>query len=627
MRKHSSHLSKAVLFTLLSAACVGAAAEHASARPQDIEDLKRAIQDILTHEKVPGASVALITRDGVTWAGGVGKADVAAGTDVTADTLFRAGSISKIFVALALVKLSEEGKIDLNARVSDVAPDVEIENPWESTAPVRVVNLLEHTAGFDDMHFNEMFNDSGRPDPPLKDVLALNSRSRRVLWQPGIRASYSNPGYAVAGYVIEKITGKAYDDYVREEFLNPLGMSRTGFRLDRGTLTQLARGYKDSTFQPVPPREMYLRPAGSLNSSARELGLIVSMLLLRGRVGDAQILRPESIARMEEPRSSLAARAGLRVGPGLGIEHQLDGPITFLGHSGGLEGFCGSLGYSPASGVGYVFLLNSSSSPKGWREIRDVVSSYALHGRAVPPRPTTKLTADQLQLFAGYYEPVVSRDQFMAFMNLLLGGTRVFVQSGALYEKRVFGAAEALTPVTASSFRLQNESDASMIFLQEQDGSVVLAGDESYLRRRSPLIPRCRLLAILTCLVLMLSSLLFAPVWLLRKAFGGLRGVQHLSVRAVPLGAVLSLVAMLFVLRGTPLTALGTLNVRTVAVWVLSWLFALLSIWSIVLAYRSLSYQMNRVARIHSVLVSMANFAMAVFFAYWQVIGLRTWAW
>jgi CubicO group peptidase (beta-lactamase class C family) len=99
-------------------------------RPRTIDELRARIAHVLDRNHVAGVGLALVTRDRVLWAGGVGLADRASGRPVTADTLFRVGSITKSFVALALVKLSEEGRIDLSARVSDLAPEVAIENRW-----------------------------------------------------------------------------------------------------------------------------------------------------------------------------------------------------------------------------------------------------------------------------------------------------------------------------------------------------------------------------------------------------------------------------------------------------------------------------------------------------------------
>ena len=97
------------------------------------------------------------------FAGGVGKADLATNRDVTADTMFRIGSITKSFVALSLLKLQEQGKVGLDAKVAEVVPEVKIVNRWDATDPIRIENLLEHTAGFDDMPPAETYDMSGGP--------------------------------------------------------------------------------------------------------------------------------------------------------------------------------------------------------------------------------------------------------------------------------------------------------------------------------------------------------------------------------------------------------------------------------------------------------------------------------
>ena len=102
-------------------------------QPRTIEELQKEINNLLVQHGVPGVGIVMVTPDRVLWAGGAGKADIAEGRPVTADTLFRGGSISKSFVALALMKLQEEGRIDLDAKVKDLAPEIDIPNPWEAT--------------------------------------------------------------------------------------------------------------------------------------------------------------------------------------------------------------------------------------------------------------------------------------------------------------------------------------------------------------------------------------------------------------------------------------------------------------------------------------------------------------
>src|SRR5690348_5894011 len=143
---------------LLPAVSLHAQEKSAPPPPKTLEELQKAIKSELDKNHVPGAGVALVSRGELLWCGGFGDADIASKKPVTCDTEFRVGSISKSFVALALLKLQEQGKIKLEARLHDVAPEIPMKNPWESVHPVRIVNLLEHTAGFDDMEASEVYN-------------------------------------------------------------------------------------------------------------------------------------------------------------------------------------------------------------------------------------------------------------------------------------------------------------------------------------------------------------------------------------------------------------------------------------------------------------------------------------
>jgi CubicO group peptidase (beta-lactamase class C family) len=212
-----------ICLVLLSVACSRQKAEEPPA-PASVEELKKAIADVLSTYHVPGAGVAVVARDRVIWADGVGKANLASGKAVDADTMFRIGSISKGFVALSLLQLQERGKTSLETRVSEVAPEVHIVNPWERTDPVRIAHLLEHTAGFDDFRvtgFSDLRDDA---DVPLLEVFRMFPP--RVRWRPGTFTSYSNPGYSLAGYVVEKVSGQPWPAYVADNILRPLRTRR-----------------------------------------------------------------------------------------------------------------------------------------------------------------------------------------------------------------------------------------------------------------------------------------------------------------------------------------------------------------------------------------------------------------
>src|SRR6185312_11564598 len=129
---------------------MAAQADDAKA-PATVQQLDRQLADLIKQGKIPGASFALIENGQVTFAKGYGYADVAKNIPATADTPFRAGSISKSFTSIAIMTLVEQHKLALDDKLADIAPEVHFVNPWEKTNPVRLVNLLEHTTGWPDI--------------------------------------------------------------------------------------------------------------------------------------------------------------------------------------------------------------------------------------------------------------------------------------------------------------------------------------------------------------------------------------------------------------------------------------------------------------------------------------------
>jgi len=127
---------------------------------QSIDELRQQLEKILKDTRTPGLSVAIVHRDGPEWVAGLGTADVASGRATSANTLFRIGSTSKAFASLSILMLADQGKLSLDDPVHQLVPDVWFENRWEATDPVRVVNLLEHTTGWDDMHLREYAKDA-----------------------------------------------------------------------------------------------------------------------------------------------------------------------------------------------------------------------------------------------------------------------------------------------------------------------------------------------------------------------------------------------------------------------------------------------------------------------------------
>ena len=540
--------------------------------PQTLDEFKAAAARVLDETGVPGAGLALVSVNGTEWAGGVGWANRDRRVPVTADTHFRAGSVSKTFVALALVQLYEDGKLDLDASVASLVPEVAIDNPWGADTPVTVRHLLEHTAGFDDMHFNEAYVLGATPDLPLEQVLQLNPASRRVRWKPGTRMSYSNPGYGVAGLVVEKVSGQSFDDYVEERIFRPLEMTTSSFRRAPTDDPALARGYAGRTGPPVVDRRIYLRPAGALVTSPAELAHLVQALLgwgerRRADGSEGYVVDPEYQSNMEWPRTTLASTAGVRSGYGLGIFSTTTLPYHVLGHNGGIDGFLSAYGYSPSRDVGYVVLLNSTHSPAALTRLTSLAIRYLKREVEPPPKPTLAATRDELKQFAGYYRDTSPRNAILAGAQFLRDGRTIAVEGDRLVLTPDFGPSTPLVPVNPGLFRREREIDASLAFTTTEDGARILTGPGIYatLAPRWPIV-LLRAGLLVAAVVGVLAPLVALGRWFQRRRLDEGRGA-FAGLGLVWLAAAVALGATLWVAGGAGPIELGGVSWQSATVF------------------------------------------------------------
>jgi CubicO group peptidase (beta-lactamase class C family) len=376
-------IASALLLCLFAAAGVAQNKADNPPKPaQSIAELRQQLEKILQDTHTPGMSVAIVHRDGPEWVAGLGKADVAANRATTDETLFRIGSTSKAFASLSILKLVNEGKLSLQDPVHKLAPEVWFQNRWEATDPVRVVDLLEHTTGWDDMHLREYAKDA--PGMSLRDGLDYDHHSRISRWRPGTRMAYCNSGPPVAAFIVEKITGQRFEDYVAQNFFAPIGMkTATYFEQPSQQMTTL---YFADGKKPYPYWNILLRPAGAINASAKDMAAYVGFYLNRGSVGGIQVIPAASIDRMETPTRTWAAQQGLKAGYGLSNYITVQDGFVYHGHNGGVNGGLTDMSYIPEYGVGYFYSINSGNGA-AFGKLGEAIRAYITRGLAKPAVP------------------------------------------------------------------------------------------------------------------------------------------------------------------------------------------------------------------------------------------------
>jgi len=632
MRRVIWHVT-AVLVALVSSLVpllTVAAQQKELPHPKTLAELQSAMKEVLDQEHVPGAGIALLSNGELLWCGGIGYADIASKRPVICDTEFRVGGISKPFVAFSLLKLQEDGRINLYSRLQDVAPEIPFKNRWEATHPVRVVHLLEHTAGFDDMLPSEVYNRRDRYDFPLLDVFKRFDEPQTVRWPPGTRMAFSNSGNGVAGYLIQKISGQPFDKYIRETFLRPMGMPNADYLFTEANKALLATAYTGNPPQPSGYPFIYLRPAGDLKASPGDPAKLVQFFLRRGRAGDAQLLKPESILRMEAPETTLAGKNGLQLGYGLCNYSSVEGGVVTHGHDGGIAGFFSSYGYMPEQNWGYVVLLDSDNSQQALENLRRLAIDFLSRDFPKPQQPAISLSSQALESFAGYYAPCAPRNQMFAFVDDLMGGTRIRISNGKLTRSTPFGRPEILLPVGKNLFRGEKEPEGTVVFFTSESGKMAIAGSGlkgiGYSERSSLAVFFLRITLLSLCFFLMLTTVPYSLVWIFMKLAGAMKGVRHLSVRVIPLLAAVSLILVLFCLSRLDSPQTGSFNLWTFGIFLGTFIFPILSVIGFVIVLRVPKDEIHRVVRIHSLLVSSACCVLTGFLLSWHLLALRLWA-
>ena len=365
----------------------------------------------LEREDIAGA-VVLVVKDGaILFAKGYGYSDVEKKSPVTVDaTLFRPGSVSKLFTWTAVMQLVEQGKLDLDRDINEY---LDFKIPAKFGKPITLRNIMTHTPGFEEQ-IKDLITEEAAPSATLKQHLVTHIPER--IFPPGTIPAYSNYGAGLAGYIVERVSGRPFNDYVNENIFKPLGMTRSTFvqPLPAELKPLMSSGYRLGSGKPKPYEIIEEAPAGALAATAADLARFMIAHLQNGKLENGKILRPETAAQMHSRQFGLSPALN---GMCLGFYEESRNGRRIIGHGGDTVYFHSDLHLMLENGIGFFVSYNSAGkgeiSPRSalWYHFLDRYFPFT------PPKAEKLASADaDAKTVAGRY--LTSRRSESSFLKV-----------------------------------------------------------------------------------------------------------------------------------------------------------------------------------------------------------------
>jgi CubicO group peptidase (beta-lactamase class C family) len=351
------------------------------------------IRKNLEQQRIPGAAVAVVHEGRVIFSQCYGYADTQNKVPIAEDTYFMVGSLTKSFTALAVLKLIEQGKIDLNADIKNYIPDFSIKNLDGGETRITVNHLLTHTSG---LMIDYYVRRTGEKKQSNTDLLS-QLREEYLCFRPGSASKYSNIGYRLLGIMIERVTGERFENYLEKKVFKPLGLNQSSFHYTGEMAGQMSKGHSgDKEMSRLDNED---KPASGLFSTLKDLTVFLKFLSSgstpsTGGINNNQII--DSIIKNANPAIDTFYDNKNIYSSGWYLNsYQFKDIHTTLSGSGNINGFSTAITYIPEERLGIVTLTNSSV---GWkanmdimaRGLRGIIDAFRGPGTQDPDRENQK---------------------------------------------------------------------------------------------------------------------------------------------------------------------------------------------------------------------------------------------
>ena len=387
----------------------------------------------ISQANIAGAAVAVVANGRLLFAKGYGFADMKSRRPVIADqVLFRAGSVSKLFTWTAVMQLVEAGKLDLDRNINDY---LDFKIPERYGSPITLRDVMTHSTGFEDT-VTDLFVAKPSQLFPLRQYLIRHMPP--LIHPPGEVVAYSNYAATLAGYIVQRVSGEPFDQYVESHILQPLGMDDSTFQqpLPPNLQPFMASGYQLASDRSSVPFELVeAAPAGALTTKVTDLAKFMLAQLDGGSYGGAQILSAATLQEMHTPQGR--PLPGMN-GMDLGFYDENRNGLRIIGHAGDTGAFHADLHLLLDKGVGFVIMMNSTGNAGAAEAVRVAIFRSFLdrYFPYTPPKETTVSDPGKdAARVVGFYAS--SRHTVLRILNAISQSSVTAQRSGQIEESEL----------------------------------------------------------------------------------------------------------------------------------------------------------------------------------------------
>lgn len=576
--------------------------------------LEKKLKNALANENLIGAVWSIVDNETIT-AGALGLKNSNLKEPINSKNSVQVGSLAKVLLATGMLRLSSQGKIDIDSPVNKILPNIVFDNPWKDTNPVTIRDLLNHTSGLEDARFWQVFSTKPTYNSPLEKIFLRDPSVLKIRTKPGSRFSYSNMGYSMLGLIIEKITHESYEDYLDTNLLKPLGMNNSTFKFvsqkGRNADKNLIMGhFDDGTTQENIP--MYLRPAGQFTTTANDMALFAMFLMSDGTINGDAFIKAELLKQMGKPVSTESNKEGLNSGYQFGLSYRDRYGVVGYFHRGNTVGFRTTFYLFPEEKKAFFICFNADSETANYQKFNEVFIEHL--GIEKKSKAASNISLDSnIDAYEGFYRLNPVRFEKFAYLDLLFNSIQVSKIDNELTVKSIQNNSYALLPVSENLFRKQDRVRVSHVLYEQNNKQLISDGLVTY-EKVSTLYLVLMWLNLILGLLGVIIILIRGFYFLLKKQL--FSGKQALTV---PFISMMLLFLPLPFLMNQSFLSLGDVTFANILLALVTGVLPIAIIFGFIKAVRNKTYVIDTL----SILFTLQWIIVLIC---WNIIPFRLWA-